>query len=108
MCLGRDDRLQLPQGGSVAIDERTGIAYVAGYEPNNQYKTDKADTLMALDLDANRIIGSVEIGHGAHDLVFDSQTSRVFVSNAGDSTVSVFQGIRPTDDAPEPTCPPAN
>lgn len=107
--LGRDDRLRLPRGGAVVVDERTGVAYVAGQEANRSRASEDTspDTLMAVDLDANQILGSVEIGKGSHDLVIDEKTARVYVSNMGDSTISIIQGVQAPDGTQDPVCPSA-
>jgi hypothetical protein len=98
----------LPSAGPVAIDERTGIVYVAG-EPVRRPAggtTSQIGTLMAVDLGSKQIIAERDLGHGPHSVALDQQSSRIFATNGADRTVVAIDGVQSSEDVPEPRCVP--
>jgi YVTN family beta-propeller protein len=86
----------------MVYDARTGILYVTRWPLGDDDVSGRelivADTWTAL------VIGTVPIGAGAHAVALDPTTHRVFVTNRGDGTVTVVQGIRPPSTAVRADC----
>lgn len=72
-------------------DEATGILYVTRWPLDD--KDASARELIVADTRSPRVLGSLTIGAGAHALVLDQATHRVFVSNRADGTMTVIQGL---------------
>ena len=105
--LGSGPGVDLPSAGPVAVDQRTALAYVASRVDVFDTRGDSpppVGRLTAVDLDNRTIIDSVEIGRGPHALAIDEASSRVYVTNYADDTVTVVQGIEPATGTPLPTC----
>jgi hypothetical protein len=51
---------------------------------------DKADTLHTFDLRTGAEKGSVQIGHGVHDMVVDERSGRIYVTNSYEDTVTIL------------------
>jgi DNA-binding beta-propeller fold protein YncE len=53
------------------------------------------ETMMVVDTTNGKVVAKLPIGRGSDAVAFDSKRKRVFSSNGGDGTISVYQQVSP-------------